>query len=148
MRKLLIILAGASLVAFTAWITTRTAPRRAIVTVGQSSFVVEVAANPVAQSRGLRGRPALAADHGMFFPFAGGQVSPPFTMDGVLLPLDLVWVADGRVVGLTIDLPPARSGAGTRYPAPRPVNAVLEVLGGTVRSRGIEVGDPVQVHQP
>ncbi len=81
----------------------------------------------------------------MLFPFPGDPVAPVFTMDGVRFSLDLVWIADDRVVGFTLDLPPAPADAGTRYPPPRPITAVLELPGGTVRRLGIQAGDVVVI---
>lgn len=145
MRKRLLLLAAATLVAGLGWYAPRPTQSGALVTVGKSSFSVAVAANAVEQQHGLRGRRSLAADQGMLFPFPGDPVAPVFTMDGVRFPLDLLWIVDDRVVGFTLDVPPAAADAGTRYPPPRPVTAVLELPGGTVRRLGLQAGDLVIV---
>lgn len=119
----------------------------ATVTIRDRRFVVEVADDPPERFLGLRGRPALSADHGMVFLFPNLEPQV-FTMDGVLIALDLLWITGGRVVGITENALPAAPGANSRYPSPQPVDAVLEVVAGTVPAAGFKIGDPVALEPP
>lgn len=113
------------------------------VTIRGVDFIVDVADDPAEHLRGLRGRAALASGTGMLFAFGGPPSDRTFTMDGVRIALDLVWIRDGRIVGITPNLPPAALSAGTTYPSPQPVTFVLEVAGGTAEKYGWNVGDAV-----
>jgi uncharacterized protein len=98
-------------------------------------FIVEVAATPEQQERGLMFRKSLAGDRGMIFPY-----DPPsdvsFWMKNTLIPLDIIFIrADGTIVRIThaksLDLSP--------LPAGEPVAAVLEIRGGRAAELGIKV---------
>jgi uncharacterized protein len=100
-------------------------------------FIVEVAATPEQQERGLMFRKSLAGDRGMIFPY-----DPPsdvsFWMKNTLIPLDIIFIrADGTIVRIThaksLDLSP--------LPAGEPVAAVLEIRGGRAAELGIKEGD-------
>jgi uncharacterized protein len=64
-----------------------------------------------------------------------------FCMRGMRLPLDLIWISDGRVAGITRNVPPTFRGSLT---SPAPVDQVLEVPGGFADRYGIKTGDPVR----
>ncbi len=98
------------------------------------------------RAQGLSGHAPLSDDGGMLF-FLGEERVPPFTMRGMLFPLDFVWISsDLHVVDLTENVPhPAASGealSGIRPVAP--VLYVLEVSAGVIAEFGIEVGDEVR----
>jgi uncharacterized membrane protein (UPF0127 family) len=99
--------------------------------------MVEVAATPEQQERGLMFVKSLAGDRGMIFPY-----DPPrdvsFWMKNTLIPLDIVFIrSDGTIVRIThakaLDLSPLPSG--------EPVAAVLEIRGGRAAELGINEGD-------
>jgi hypothetical protein len=105
------------------------------------SFVVEVAATPDAQARGLMFRRKLAAGAGMLFPF-----SPPrqahFWMQNTYLPLDMIFIAPGgHIESILANVAPetttTRSSLG-------PVAAVLELNAGTAARIGASPGDRVE----
>ena len=83
---------------------------------------------------------------GMLFIFPS-EGSPSFWMQGVLIPLDLVWI-DGRlnVVGVTANVPPHTGpGSPPLYPPPQPVRYVLEVNAGIADELGIGPGSLVEL---
>ena len=92
------------------------------------------------------GRPSLDNDKGMLFIFSS-EASPSFWMQGVLIPLDFVWI-DSRlnVVGVTPNVPP-HSGPGSppTYHPPQPVRYVLEVNAGVADQLGIVPGSLVEL---
>ena len=92
------------------------------------------------------GRPSLDNDKGMLFIFSS-EASPSFWMQGMLIPLDLVWI-DGRlnVVGVTANVPPHSSpGSPPFYHPPQPVRYVLEVNAGIAGELGIGSGSLVEL---
>ena len=106
----------------------------ATVTVGDASFTVELAATPEERSKGLSGRPTLAAGTGMLFIFKQ-EGSYAFWMKDMRFPLDMVWIdAQCLVVDITRNAPPpgpeqALSDLPTYGPS-APVVYVLEINAG------------------
>jgi uncharacterized protein len=106
---------------------------------GTHRFIVEIAATPDQQERGLMFRRSLAGDRGMIFPYEPSQ-EVAFWMKNTLIPLDIVFIrSDGTIVRITkaeaMDLTPLPSG--------EPITAVLEIRGGRAAELGIEAGDIV-----
>lgn len=104
-------------------------------------FVMEVAATPEEQAKGLMFRKEIPADGGMVFP-----MSPPrtasFWMENTWIPLDMLFVqTDGTIAFIAADRQPYR-----REPvsAGIPVAGVIELRGGRTKELGIEEGDKVQ----
>jgi uncharacterized membrane protein (UPF0127 family) len=121
--------------------------QRARVTVAGHTIQVEVAESPAARMRGLSGRPALAADHGMLFTYDVASV-PAFWMKDMRFDLDLVWIRGGRVVDLTARAPHRVEGPLPVYRPSEPVDLVLEVPAGTAARFGWRPGDAVEVVPP
>lgn len=89
--------------------------------------------------QGLRGVRFLPADSGMLFGF-DAQQSPVLTMQGVLLPLDMIFIRDQYVLSIIHAVP------GTpRVVGPRGSQFVLEVGGGFARRHAMAPGQPVRV---
>lgn len=106
---------------------------------------VEVVRTEVERAQGLAGRRELRPDEGMLFVYERPS-RPTFWMRGMVIPIDILWVRDGRVVGMVRwALPPQPGGAVATFQPPVPVDAVLEVAAGTVDRTGIAAGDPVVV---
>lgn len=148
MRKRLALLAAAlGLVAVAWWFRPDNTLGHAIVTIRRVQLSVAAADDRAEHVRGLRGVTALTSNTGLLFVFGGPPSDRTFTMDGVQLSLDLVWIRDGRIVGITPNLPAAAWTAGTVYPSPQPVTFVLEVAGGTVEQHGLSVGDAVSIER-
>ncbi len=108
--------------------------------VGTAKVEVQVASAPEQRRRGLAGVRELPPDTGMLFVFDKPD-RHPFTMRGMLIPLDVVWIsAEQEVVDVTANVPPDRPGDFTsRVPA----QYVLEVPAGFVAQHGVSVGDGV-----
>lgn len=114
------------------------------VTVGSKQIDVAIAREALAQSRGLSGCKKIPANSGMYFPY-DPPIIPHFWMKGMVIPVDIVWIADGRVVEIITNLPPVAKFADdpVRYSPPRPVTGVLELGAGKVAEYGIAVGQIV-----
>ncbi|MBI3251338.1 MAG: DUF192 domain-containing protein [Candidatus Andersenbacteria bacterium] len=106
---------------------------------------VFIAASQLEQARGLSGCQKLPNHSGMYFPFSAKQ-SASFWMKGMLMPIDIVWLADNKVVGISAFVPPPSGKLDEelpRYVSPQPVDAVLEVAAGKAASYGLKKGTQI-----
>lgn len=114
------------------------------VRIKDSLFTVEIADNAITQARGLSGRDRLERDNGMLFIFSDEAIRS-FWMVGMKFPLDIIWIRDNAIVGITRDLPPATAENMQISSSPGPVDVVLEINAGLAAELGIRVGDSVIV---
>jgi len=108
---------------------------------GPKKFRVELADNDQSRARGLMFRTQMAPDAGMLFDFK--QEGPAsFWMRNTLLPLDMLFIrADGTIHHIhQRAIPHDETGIDSNGP----VQAVLELNGGTVQRLGIKPGDKVE----
>jgi uncharacterized protein len=108
-------------------------PERATsVEIGAQTFHVEVAATPAQRERGLSGRAALGAGHGMWFVMPKPDLHG-FWMRDMHFAIDLLWIDAGRrVLGVETLKPCVDKDCPIRRP-PKPVTYVLEVEAGAFR---------------
>lgn len=116
------------------------------VSIGRSVVFAEVALSAEERNRGLSERESLSLNHGMLFVFPE-KSRLSFWMKDMLIPLDIIWISEGRVVGFDQNVPPPEDGIATlkSYPAPSAVDWVLEVNAGFIAENKISVGDEVVV---
>lgn len=116
--------------------------------IGQAKVLAEVASTPESQARGLSGRVNLGRNEGMWFPFPAGK-APAFWMREMLMPIDIIWVRQGRVVAISGQVPPPAPNTPLRYlplyASPVPADAVLEVNAGFVKINRVTNGTAVSV---
>ena len=104
-------------------------------------FMVEVADTEKQREIGLMHRDSLASDHGMIFDFHAEQ-PVQFWMRNTFIPLDMLFIrSTGEIVFIAHNATP-HSDAPVG-PA-QPVQAVLELAGGTAEQLGVKAGDTVQ----
>lgn len=111
---------------------------------GQEIFL-EVAETREQQALGLMYRPALPADRGMLFPF-----SPPrpvnFWMMNVPVPLDMVFVYQGKIQAIADSAPPCTAEPCPTYgPGRQIVDYVIELRAGRAAELGLSEGDTVTI---
>ena len=130
--------------------TTTPGPLKSISVNGKKIYV-EIASTPEAREKGLSGRSFLASDSGMLFTFGTTSISPIFWMKDMLIPLDFIWIKDGKVLKIDKNIqPPAPNTPDNQLPeyAPgTPIDYVLEVNAGFCDQNGISVGSPVDLSQ-
>jgi len=117
------------------------------VTIRDATFHVDVADTPQARSKGLSGRESLDRDEGLLFNFSG-SATRRFWMKDMLIPIDIIWIDAGVIVGFSEDAQPEPGVSTTDlmiYASPEPANQVLEVQAGTVGRERIVIGDAVIV---
>lgn len=122
----------------------QTLPITAQALIGNMVINLEVARTLPEQSKGLMYRTELAPDRGMLFPF-----SPPqpvsFWMKNCLIALDMIFLNQGEVIGITANVPLCQENPCPVYPSPGLVDAVLEMGAGRAAELGLQVGDTIQI---
>lgn len=117
-----------------------------VIKIGETSINVEIVDSLFAQQRGLSNRPGLAADSGMLFTYNNKAIRH-FWMPNMNFPLDVLWIADGIVVGLQTDIQPnTPNGKVTRFQSNVPVDMVLEINSGCIKANNIKIGDHVDIN--
>ena len=95
------------------------------------------------QGRGLAGCTYIPKNSGMYFVF-DDTAERIFWMKGMVIPIDIIWIADGRVVGIHKQVQPEPLETAdtylAQYTSPQPVDAVLEVAAGVAEVYGIREG--------
>lgn len=124
---------------------------KAVVVVGdgKARYYVDVVRDAVSQARGLSGRESLAEAEGMLFVFT--QALPrSFWMNEMNFPLDLLWIREGKVIGISENIPhpAANNGEIYRMASPEPADMVLEINAGEVKRKGMAVGDFIRLEEP
>jgi uncharacterized protein len=119
-----------------------------VVDFGEFKLNVDLAVSQAEQSKGLAGVSSLADDQGMLFVFSDKD-SRTFWMKNMLIPIDIIWIEDARIVGIAHQVPvPLKTISNTDLPvyrSPSPVNYVLEVRAGLANEKGIAVGGLVEI---
>jgi uncharacterized membrane protein (UPF0127 family) len=122
---------------------------QALLEVGEKTVTVALATTPAERARGLAGCTEIPAASGMYFVFAQAKETT-FWMKDMLIPLDIVWLADQAVIGIEKNVPPpAQPDGGPRedelpqYHSPGAVDAVLELSAGEAERLHIDASMPV-----
>lgn len=140
---LLIVVLGAGLAGFLYFSRFAGTQKKAVLEVGGTKFSVDIAGNFVSRAKGLSGREKLQEGEGMFFIF-GSVDNHGFWMKGMKFPIDIIWIKNNKIVGITPNVEPQAGvsdfGLKLYYP-PEPVNKVLEINAGEAERRGLGIGD-------
>lgn len=104
----------------------------------ERAFDIELALTPRQQAQGLMYRQSLAPDAGMLFVYRPARVVTMW-MKNTVIPLDILFIAeDGEIVKVVERAVPFSLAT---ISSDKPVRAVLEINGGTVKRLGIRPGD-------
>ncbi|HVV68078.1 MAG TPA: DUF192 domain-containing protein [Gammaproteobacteria bacterium] len=107
-------------------------------------YQVEVADNDATRMQGLSGRSALGKNKGMYFVFPYAKTLS-FWMRDMQFPLDIVWIKDQVVIGISRNIPPPAPGTLLQdlahYISPQPADRVLELNANAAST--IQIGDTV-----
>lgn len=135
--------------AATPWTTASPQPALPTVEIAYDggTLVAEVATTAAQRSKGLGGRVSMDADAGMLFDLGDTRIAS-YWMKDTLIPLDMLWITEDRVVaGIAADIPTEPGVAQedlARWESPVPVRYVLELNAGESARRGIKVGDDLR----
>jgi len=113
------------------------------ISIGGSELLVEIADDVLEQSLGLSGRPNLSGDRGMLFLFSDLAVRN-FWMINMKFPLDIIWIKEDKIVGISENVPIPAGTYAPVYSSPEPVDKVLEINSGLAKRLGISAGDSVR----
>lgn len=105
-----------------------------------SVLQAEVVASPAKLYQGLGGRRHLAPGTGMLFILPRLEVQH-FCMRDMLIPIDIIWLAQSRIIGFHRNIPADDPGTFT---SPGPADMVLEVPAGFAAAAGLRLGDRLQ----
>lgn len=133
-----------ALVAFLFWRSNRT-NTGSVIRMGNSNIVVEFARTSAEQARGLGGRNAIDADHGMLFVFNDPTI-PGFWMKDMRFPIDIVWVRENRIIGVVENADPQIGATESElkvYTPPSSVDSVIELHAGAFAASHAQVGDEI-----
>lgn len=125
-------------------------PNLKTIKIGNISINVTVADNDATRAKGLGGVTNLASNQGMLFVFPSKNISPEmarFWMKDMKIPLDFIWIANGKVVEITANVPaPAQNTPDNQlliYQPNENVDFVLEVNALFSSKNNIKVGDNI-----
>ena len=123
---------------------------RAIVTVGETTVLAEIADTGALRQRGLSYRDGLAPGTGMLFVDEQPRFQT-FWMKDMRFCLDIIWIEGGRIVGAATEAcphPHLPTSDLPTYRSPIPVRYVLEVPAGWLAEHGYGEGTPVTIELP
>ena len=105
---------------------------------------LEVPISPRQFSMGLQQRPALPPLRGMWFVFSPPEMAK-FWMHRTLAPLDLLFIANNRILAIEANVPICPNLPCPSYGPDTPVDGVVELGAGEAARLGLKVGSPVEI---
>lgn len=113
------------------------------ITVGAHDLIVEVVNQPASITQGLSDRAKMSSE-GMLFLLPEKRVVE-FWMIRMQFDLDMVWIADEKIVGITANVPKPDPSTPTEklplYSSPAAVEMVLELPAGKAQELNLKTGD-------
>jgi hypothetical protein len=118
-------------------------PKETTIIINGQKILAESAATPEQHYQGLSGRTKLCENCGMLFIFSDKQVQD-FYMRNMNFPLDIVFIADNKILKISPNLLPEGANPQAIYSSELPINYVLELNSGYTDKYNINVGDEVE----
>lgn len=120
--------------------------QKLLIQVGGQELLVEIVNTSESTTQGLSGRSEIGSD-GMLFLFPQAQ-SRQFWMKEMLFAIDIVWLHQGKVVGITKQVPPPAPGTPLHqlptYASPGLIDAVLELPASRAAELQLGIGSQLQ----
>lgn len=114
--------------------------------IGNLKIQVEIANSPEERGKGLSGIKSLPENQGKLFVFEEQNLLPSFWMKDMLIPIDIIWINDGKVAKIHKNVQPEPEGTKLQlYYPDTPIDYVLEVNAGFSDKNGIKNGDSVDL---
>ncbi len=110
--------------------------------IGNTNIQVEIVDSAAEIEQGLSIREKLGKNEGMYFVLSKKQIVE-FWMKDMRFPLDIIWIAEGKIVGFVENAPIPSGNTIPTFTSPQPITHVLEVNAGFVKQRSIKKGDEV-----
>lgn len=105
---------------------------------------VDIADTEWERIQGLSGTPYLPDDEGLLF-LHDTHAYQNYWMKRMLIPIDIIWIDNDRVVGFVEDAQPENPPV-TIYTSDMPVDKVLEVPAGFVAVNSVKIGDILDIN--
>ena len=115
-------------------------PIKQSATIKDINITVELSQNAKQWEKGLSGRVDLGDTDGMLFVFPHYHV-PVFWMKDMQFPIDMIWIAGGKVVDITYEAKVETTDKLPTYSPTVPVNMILETRAGWALENNIAIGD-------
>lgn len=116
-------------------------------TIRNTEIKLEIANTEALRQKGLGGRDILDYDTGMLFVFDSKPVNASFWMKDMLIPIDIIWIKDEKIIGIDKNVPfyPPNTPDNQlkTYGPESPIDYVLEVNSGFSDKNNFMVGDVV-----
>ena len=122
----------------------QTLPISAQVIIAGRTIELEVARTQQQQAMGLMFRTVLADNRGMLFQFKPPQPTK-FWMKNTLIPLDMVFLQNGKVAAIAASVPPCTQEPCPTYGPDTAIDQVVELRGGRVAELGLKVGETLKI---
>lgn len=120
-----------------------------IVTVKDIEVNVLVSDTPEKRKVGLSNKSFLAETEGMIFVFESKDVKPTFWMKDMLIPIDIIWINDEKIVQIDKNISVPQKNTLDKdlstFSSEDLIDYVLEVNSGFSDKYKIEVGDSVDL---
>lgn len=114
------------------------------VCIAENCFNVEVASTAIQRERGLMFRKNLAKNEGMLFVF-NKEAIYPFWMKNTLIPLDIIWIKDNKIVSISENNQPCKDLICDQILPSAIADHALEINAGSCERLGIELGQNVEI---
>lgn len=123
-------------------------PVRRELTLAGIAVRTDIADTEPKRKNGLSGREKLGDSEGMLFVFDNKGIYPSFWMKDMKFPIDIIWIADGKVSkidkNVPVPSPNTTDSALTLYHPDKPIDFVLEVNAGFSDKNNVAVGSSVE----
>ena len=117
--------------------------------IAEINIPVEIADTDEKRTKGLSGKSSLDEKSGMLFVFEKKGIIPIFWMKDMLIPIDMIWIREGKVVKIDKNVPAPVAGTPdsklVNYSPGTPIDYVLEVNAGFSDKNNLKVGDSVDL---
>ena len=117
------------------------------VQVGKTQIQVEIAKTGSQIEKGLSDRAHLDPQAGMLFELGQPRLAT-FWMKDMKIPLDIIWINQGKIVGIEKNAPVPTTDNIPTFRSPQVVNEVLEVNAGFSDQNKLQAGDKVELMNP
>ncbi len=119
-------------------------PIEATAEFGGQTIELEVAKTPGQQEIGLMYRDALPSAQGMLFIFDSPRYVR-FWMKNVIIPLDMIFLRDGKIKAILVNVPPCSAPPCPTYGPPTEVDQVIELKGGEAAKLDLKINNPLVI---
>lgn len=114
-------------------------------TIGSAVVKLRVADTSESRKKGLSGVTGLGTNEGMLFTFEEKLIQPTFWMKDMLIPIDIVWILDNKILQIDKNIqPPAIGTVDSELKLYRPkeaINSVLEFNADFSDKNHLQIGD-------